>query len=184
MVSILKLPHYGSKKAPCAICTCTGGDAASSWKDCRKNAAWVNLFWKTGMASLAWPFTLKILCTHSWLLECVLRYQALGHWCHPIWFDPLHSVSMQQWYRKHKIESKYCSFRKTTVFYNQKKKIAPKFKGKATPSSTAHWKHWRAVFPNCWCRAFQELCFWDGTVTQRGGCAFPRPCSLIVFRYS
>ena len=133
MVSILKLPHYGSKKAPCAICTCTGGDAASSWKDCRKNAAWVNLFWKTGMASLAWPFTLKILCTHSWLLECVLRYQALGHWCHPIWFDPLHSVSMQQWYRKHKIESKYCSFRKTTVFYNQKKKIAPKFKGKATP---------------------------------------------------
>ena len=145
MCSILQLPDYASKKGPCAICKCTGGDAPSSWKDCRKNAGWVNLFWKKSDWQ-AWDgkSTCKLFSHTVGLSNLNVCYDWMhckhlgtdatqfGSILYLLIFvllpeEPVVNLkavwkSMQVWYKEHKTESRYFAFSKITMFYNQKKK--------------------------------------------------------------
>ena len=154
MSGILKLPHYSLKSGNCAICKCTGGDEASSWKDCRPTAVWTTLFWKKSEWD-KWeqrsPCKLFSKCVGLSILSICYDWMHCKHLgTDQVQFgsilyllvfcmfpqEPLLNLKavwayMQAWYRKNSTRDRYFSFSKITMFYNSRKKTAPKLKGKA-----------------------------------------------------
>lgn len=154
MSGVLQLPHYSLKAGPCAICKCTGGEGADSWKDCRPEAPWTTLFWKKSDWQ-AW----------GGKTPCKLFSKTIGITCHDVFYDWMHCKHlgtdcvqfgsvlyllifcqmeaepvanlktvwqfMQKWYKEHGTTNRYFAFGKITMFYNSKAKKSPKLKGKA-----------------------------------------------------
>ena len=65
---VLQLPHYSNKTHPCALCRCSGGSDATSWKDCRLSAAWLSMQWKPA----------ESLWLHSFWQQCFSLFLDLG----------------------------------------------------------------------------------------------------------
>ena len=65
---VLQLPHYSNKTHPCALCRCSGGSDATSWKDCRLSAPWLSMQWKPA----------ESLWLHSFWQQCFSLFLDLG----------------------------------------------------------------------------------------------------------
>ena len=152
LTQVLKLPHYSSKKNPCALCRCTGDAQPNSWKDCRLTAEWLGLQWKPSQwmewvdKSPCGLFQHLPGCTavavaydfmHSKYLGTDMVFIGSCLWllCHKILpktaLENLQTcwVCINEVYKAQQIVSRYRGMNKLTLF--QRKKGGPKIKGRA-----------------------------------------------------
>lgn len=152
LTQYLKLPHYGSKTSPCALCQCKGDYSDTSWRDCRPNATWVGMQW-TPEAWQAWEHRsscdlfrllpgLTACATaydfmHSKYLGTDMVFLAGCLWllCYRILEgSPLDNLQLcwqklLEVYKKKKILDRYRGMSKLSIF--ERKKGGPKMKGRA-----------------------------------------------------